>query len=232
MYKHIFFFLFSWNTSGISFGKTTQNKDIKTCSKDKTLFSGVKLISVGGRPTVVGRFLLSTPFGPYSSFPCENILPFLNSTLAVSKFYILVKRYGEEKTERLLRYSEDKTWVTLPTNMLDGRSDFQVLQKLPNKISIYPDMNSKTTRLNPGSGSDGNWRNLFGKVIDGKRTVWKGNTQQQQPWVQLDLVVETFVSKVIFETGNCAVCDGSDDVAQPVEVLLVPQRCAPVVATV
>jgi len=145
--------------------------------------TGVKLISVGGRPTVVGR-------------------------------------YGEEKTERLLRYSEDKTWVTLPTNMLDGRSDFQVLQKLPNKISIYPDMNSKTTRLNPGSGSDGNWRNLFGKVIDGKRTVWKGNTQQQQPWVQLDLVVETFVSKVIFETGNCAVCDGSDDVAQPVEVRL------------
>ena len=140
-----------------------------------------------------------------------------------------MKRYGEEKTERLLRYSEDKTWVTLPTNMLDGRSDFQVLQKLPNKISIYPDMNSKTTRLNPGSGSDGNWRNLFGKVIDGKRTVWKGNTQQQQPWVQLDLVVETFVSKVIFETGNCATCDGSDDVAQPVEVLLAPQHCAPVV---
>ena len=116
--------------------------------------------------------------------------------------------------------------------MLDGRSDFQVLQKLPNKISIYPDMNSKTTRLNPGSGSDGNWRNLFGKVIDGKRTVWKGNTQQQQPWVQLDLVVETFVSKVIFETGNCATCDGSDDVAQPVEVLLAPQHCAPVVVIV
>ena len=81
-----FFFFFSGNISGISFGKMTQNKDIKTCSKDKTLFSGVKLISVGGRPTVVGRFLLSTPFWPYSSFPCENILPFLNSTLAVSKF--------------------------------------------------------------------------------------------------------------------------------------------------
>ena len=81
-----FLFFFSGNISGISFGKMTQNKDIETCSKDKTLFSGVKLISVGGRPTVVGRFLLSTPFGPYSSFPCENILPFLNSTLAVSKF--------------------------------------------------------------------------------------------------------------------------------------------------
>ena len=33
------------------------------------------------------------------------------------------------------------------------------------------------------------------QVIDGKRTVWKGNVQQQ-PWVQFDLVVETFVSKV------------------------------------
>ena len=33
------------------------------------------------------------------------------------------------------------------------------------------------------------------QVIDGKRTAWKGNIQQQ-PWVQFDLVVETFVSKV------------------------------------
>ena len=27
----------------------------------------------------------------------------------------------------------------------------QVLQKLPDKISVYPNMNSKTTRLNPGT---------------------------------------------------------------------------------
>ena len=33
-------------------------------------------------------------------------------------------------------------------------------------------------------------------MIDGKRTVWKGNTQQQ-PWIQFDLVVEIFVSKVL-----------------------------------
>lgn len=157
--------------------------------------TGVKLISVGGQPTVVGR-------------------------------------YGTEAQERLLRYSEDKTWVSVPTNLMKGRSDFQVFRQLPTALHLIPDMNSKTTKMNPGSGGDTNWRNMFAMVKGGKRLAWKTNAQQQ-PWVQFDLGAETFANKVagfccacmglpfvqvFFETGSCTVCDGTDDVAQPVEV--------------
>ena len=35
-------------------------------------------------------------------------------------------RYGEEKTSAMLRYSEKQKWQPLSTELLAGRSDFQV----------------------------------------------------------------------------------------------------------
>ena len=98
----------------------TQNKDIKTCSNDKTLFSGVKLISVGGRPTVVGRFLLSTPFWPYSFFPCENIIPFLNSTLAVSKFSCWKGMERKRLNDFFATLKTKPGWLCQPTCSTEG----------------------------------------------------------------------------------------------------------------
>jgi hypothetical protein len=108
---------------------------------------------------------------------------------------VVVGRYGTELTEQLLRYSTDQIWEVLPTNMLAGRSDFQVLQQAPSRIWLFPNMNSKTTKMNPGSGGDWNWRNLFGAVTAGVRKTWRTN-QHNQPWVQLDMGAEVLVHKV------------------------------------
>ena len=43
----------------------------------------------------------------------------------------LVGRYGEENTRALLRYSEQSTWQSLPVQLLEGRSDYQIIRDLP-----------------------------------------------------------------------------------------------------
>ena len=49
----------------------------------------------------------------------------------------LVGRYGEqgsEVTRALLRYSEQSTWQSLPLNLLEGRSDYQMLRDVPGTV--------------------------------------------------------------------------------------------------
>ena len=40
----------------------------------------------------------------------------------------------------------------------------QVLHPMPDTFTINPIMNSKGTRINPGSGAPADWRNMFGKL--------------------------------------------------------------------
>ena len=107
----------------------------------------------------------------------------------------VVGRYGNELTNRMIRYSENKVWEPLPVNLMMGRSDFQLLPAIPYTFKVNPNMNSKLTTMVKGSGADRGWRNMFGEIKDGEKTVFKTNSAME-PWIQLDLGAEMKVQAV------------------------------------
>ena len=109
----------------------------------------------------------------------------------------LIGRYGDEKQNTILWLTSDtRVWKTLPYKLEFGKSDFSVLKiKDVAGISVNPDTNSRMTKINPGSCGTKNWRNELNKVLQGKKVVWRTNSQQH-PWVQLDLRVQMNVIKV------------------------------------
>ena len=104
----------------------------------------------------------------------------------------LVGRYGSEKQCVMSRYTEDDTWTPLPVSLLHGRSDFQLLKNMPRVITVFPYINSKFTKFNPGKCGTYNWRSVFGSVEKGKKAIFRTNTQIS-PWIQLDLGHELLV---------------------------------------
>ena len=120
--------------------------------------TGSKLILVGNRPTLIGR-------------------------------------YGDEDQNKIIRYSSTKTWDSLPVTLLKGKSDFQILENNPSQVLVNPNMNSRNTKINPGSCATKHWRNLFGIIEEGKKVVYRTNAQNY-PWIQLDLGMEMEVIKV------------------------------------
>ena len=107
----------------------------------------------------------------------------------------LVGRYGNERQHVMLRYSQLEEWESLPIRLLDGRSDFQILEKIPRVVSVFPYMSSSLTKSNPGSCATNNWRNVLGLIENGKRAIIRTNSQIQ-PWIQLDLGQELLVVTV------------------------------------
>ena len=107
----------------------------------------------------------------------------------------VVGRYGDERQQKMLRYSLEEKWEDIPIKLLHGRSDFQILGNVPRLITIYPKMSSHSTKMNPGVCAPGNWRNLLGLIEQGKRAIFRTN-YQQQPWIQLDLGQELLVVRV------------------------------------
>ena len=53
--------------------------------------------------------------------------------------------------------TEKDVWTQLPVNLLHGRSDFQLLSSLPRTVIVFPHMNSKFTKYNPGDCGTYNW---------------------------------------------------------------------------
>ena len=113
----------------------------------------------------------------------------------------LVGRYGDERQQKMLRYSLEEKWEDMPLKLLHGRSDFQILSDFPRLITIYPKMSSHTTKMNPGTCAPANWRNLLGLIEHGKKTIFRTN-YQQQPWIQLDLGQELLVVNVSISEFN------------------------------
>ena len=115
----------------------------------------------------------------------------------------LVGRYGSERQCVLSRYTVDDVWTQLPLSLLHGRSDFQVLRNMPKVITMFPNLNSKLTKFNPGKCGTPNWRSVFGSVENGKKAIFRTN-KQIGPWIQLDLGLELMViivsESVIFLT--------------------------------
>ena len=53
----------------------------------------------------------------------------------------LVGRYGalgSSPTRALLRYSEQNTWLHLPVQLVEGRSDYQIIRDLPSTVRSGP----------------------------------------------------------------------------------------------
>ena len=98
----------------------------------------------------------------------------------------LVGRYGVERQQIILRYTKEHVWTELPVRLLHGRSDFQLLTNVPKIISVFPIMNSKLTKINPGKCATNNWQNVFGSVEKGKKAIFRTNALLE-PWIQLDL---------------------------------------------
>jgi len=113
---------------------------------------------------------------------------------------VVVGRYGNELTNRMIRYSENKIWEPLPVSLMVGRSDFQLLQDMPATFIVNPNMNSKLTKMVGGSGASDKWRNKFLEILKGVRTVIKTN-KATGAWIQLDLGEEMKVQQVYFESG-------------------------------
>ena len=110
----------------------------------------------------------------------------------------LVGRYGGEEQNRILRLTTDtRVWRTLPYKMDNGKSDFSVLSlEEVAGVSVNPDTNSRMTKMNPGNCGTKNWRDQLNKVVQGKKVVWRTNSQQH-PWIQFDLSEEFEVVKVV-----------------------------------
>ena len=108
---------------------------------------------------------------------------------------VVVGRYGNELTNRMIRYSENKRWEPLPISLMLGRSDFQLLQNMPPTFVVNPNMNSKLTTMVPGAGAGNKWRNKFLEIKKGLRTVIKTNIATGA-WIQLDLGAEMMVHQV------------------------------------
>eukprot|EP00092_Neocalanus_flemingeri_P033170 GFUD01036072.1.p1 GENE.GFUD01036072.1~~GFUD01036072.1.p1 ORF type:complete len:565 (-),score=103.40 GFUD01036072.1:48-1742(-) len=159
--------------------------------------------------------------------------------ITVNNRPVVVGRYGNELTNRMIRYSENKVWQPLPTNLLMGRSDFQLLPDIPFLFTVNPNMNSKLTTMVPGSEAERGWRNKFGEIKKGIKTVVKTNIATEA-WIQLDLGAEMMVQAVYFESGLisedgleyakqlCEVRVGSDVVPRNEEKgkpILVNQAC-------
>ena len=104
----------------------------------------------------------------------------------------LVGRYGSERQCALSRYTLKDIWTQLPINLLHGRSDFQLLEDMPKTVTIFPNMNSKFTKTNPGYCGTHKWRNVFGSIESGKKAIFRTN-MQIHPWIQLDLGTELMV---------------------------------------
>ena len=119
--------------------------------------------------------------------------------IVVSGQPTLVGRYGEERQQKMLRYSEVEEWEELPVKLLSGRSDFQILNNIQRLVTVNPLMSSHSTLINPGSCGTYNWRNVFGMVENGKKAIFRTNSQVE-PWIQLDLGHELLV--VIVRTSN------------------------------
>ena len=101
-------------------------------------------------------------------------------------------RYGSEKQCVMSRYTEEDAWTPLPVSLLHGRSDFQLLKNMPRVITVFPYINSKFTKFNPGKCGTYNWRSVFGSVEKGKKAISRTDTQIS-PWIQLDLGHELLV---------------------------------------
>jgi len=120
--------------------------------------------------------------------------------ITVNNRPVVVGRYGNEVTNRMLMYSEGKTWEPLPANLLVGRSDFQLLADIPTMFIVNPKMNSKQTSMISGSGADRQWRNMFGEIKKGVKTIFKTNIAPKA-WLQLDLGADMMVQQVYYESG-------------------------------
>ena len=107
----------------------------------------------------------------------------------------LAGRYGDERQQALLRYSQLEEWEELPIQLLHGRSDFQILGNIPKLVTLHPVMSSHSTMINPGTCATSNWRNIIGLVEKGKKAIIRTN-YQLQPWIQLDLGKELFIVSV------------------------------------
>ena len=101
----------------------------------------------------------------------------------------LVGRYGEENTRALLRYSEQNTWQSLPVQLLEGRSDYQIIRDLPATVrwdqtltdtdtanalqpsSILPNIYSVDTDTNPGQCKTSDFNNKLFSIKQGKKQV-------------------------------------------------------------
>ena len=104
----------------------------------------------------------------------------------------LVGRYGSERQCVMSLYTEKDVWTQLPINLIHGRSDFQLLSSLPRTVTVFPHMNSKFTKYNPGVCGTNNWRNVFGSIERGRKAIFRTN-MQIHPWIQLDLGSELMV---------------------------------------
>ena len=101
----------------------------------------------------------------------------------------------------MIRYSERKKWTKLPISLLYGRSDFQLLNNLPSVVTIYPNMNSISTKTNPGHCETLEWKKMFGSVENGKKSIMQTNIPLE-PWIQLDLGEELMVVLVSSEVHS------------------------------
>ena len=115
--------------------------------------------------------------------------------IEVSNRPTIVGRYGSERQCVMSRYTAKDIWGQLPVNLIQGRSDFQLLSSLPRTVTVFPKMNSKFTKYNPGDCGTYNWRNVFGSVESGKKAIFRTN-MQIHPWIQLDLGSELMVIMV------------------------------------
>ena len=76
-----------------------------------------------------------------------------------------------------------------------GRSDFQIIQNIPDTFSAKPRYFSKYTKINPGDCSVINWKNTLKSYFNGKKIIL-ATPKQIDPWIQINMGKELLINEV------------------------------------
>ena len=134
--------------------------------------TGAKFLDINGRPSLLGRQ------GQKATAICQHLL-----------------RYGDHKQKSLLRYEAKKYWTELLVKPSYGRSDFQIIQNIPDTFSAKPRYFSKYTKINPGDCSVINWKNTLKSYFNGKKIIL-ATPKQIDPWIQINMGKELLITEV------------------------------------